>query len=263
MKWDSPPAGSLICTHVETILDKAGTTTLPIVVQLSPFLEQKERIMRFAKLHKIAVSAIAALALVAVLAAFFQASQQTTNRSSANQDPQQDSRQGPKQASGRNRGGGERKWIWLSEPPTFLELVEVKNLDSDKWMEDLEIKVKNTSEKPICFIEFNVSVPGLKVVDATVGFDLHFGSPDLWHKSRPSIEDKLLEPGEEVVLTVKEAYKPFLRKVFERATDERGIVPSTVSQVAFYFYQTMFSDGTKYGGKQKLLEGEKKQSLNT
>jgi hypothetical protein len=215
---------------------------------------ERERIMRFAKFHSMAVSAIAALALVAVLAAFFQASQQTINRASV------------KQGLGQDRDEAKRKWRWLIEPLPFLELIELRNLDSDNWMTDLEIKLKNKSEKPIYYVDLIVCVPDLKSHDAIVTIHFELGNPDLWSKDEPlasaSPGDKFLKPGEETVLKVKDEHKSFLRKIFEQAIPQRGDLTTSTSRLELYFHQIVFSDGTKYSGKQLVPGSGKKQSLN-
>lgn len=208
--------------------------------------------MRFTTFQKTIVFAIAVLTFASILAAFYHASQPSANVASA------------KQGIGQDQEGAKRKWRWLSTLPPFLELVEIKNLDSDNWVTDLQIKIKNKSDKPIMYIDFYVFAPDLKN-DYGHDFDavFSFGDHRLWSKDRASEEDKLLQPGEEVVLTQKEDYKASAPKRLERALSQRRDLSSRDLRLEIAPHYTMFSDGTKYHGAQLIKGSGPQQSFST
>ena len=56
--------------------------------------------------------------------------------------------------------------------PQHLPLkIKIKNLESEKWVHDLEVEVTNTSDKPIYFIEFFLVMPEIK---SEAGHDTEF-----------------------------------------------------------------------------------------
>ena len=87
-----------------------------------------------------------------------------------------------------------------------LAVSEVRNLQNQHWWQDLEIEVKNISNKPIYYIRFGVSLPD------SVGFNgnswgifMRYGRPALVSlKERLEAEDIPLKPGEVHVFKIPE-----------------------------------------------------------
>ena len=89
---------------------------------------------------------LGALAVIALLA---------VNRVVSSQQQDQNSGNPSSQAA----TARERK-IGVGIPKHLPLKFEVKNLNSERWVYDLEINVTNTSAKPIYFLDFFITVPG-------------------------------------------------------------------------------------------------------
>src|ERR1051325_1186394 len=58
--------------------------------------------------------------------------------------------------------------------------IKAKNVTNEKWANDLEIEITNTSDKPIYFLSFSLRLQGIKAPDGLeFGFWLHYGRPQL------------------------------------------------------------------------------------
>lgn len=85
--------------------------------------------------------------------------------------------------------------------------IKAKNVINEKWANDLEIEVTNTSDKPIYFLSFSLRLQGIKAADGLeFGFWLHYGRPQLIDFSVPvESTDIPLLPNETCVLKIPEA----------------------------------------------------------
>src|SRR5438067_785121 len=61
--------------------------------------------------------------------------------------------------------------------PSHLPIkIKVKNLNSSRWVDDLEIEVTNTSTKPIYFLLFYVAFPEVKAPSGDpISFTMRYG----------------------------------------------------------------------------------------
>jgi hypothetical protein len=111
--------------------------------------------------------ALGALAVITLLA---------VNRVVSSQ--QQD--QTPGNPSSQGATARERK-IGVGIPKHLPLKFEVKNLNSERWVYDLEINVTNTSTKPIYFLDFFITVPGYinKSTGNKLGFWFRYGRIEL------------------------------------------------------------------------------------
>jgi len=85
--------------------------------------------------------------------------------------------------------------------------IKAKNVTNEKWVNDLEVEVTNTSDKPIYFLSFSLRLQGIKAPDGVeFGFWLHYGRPQLIDFSVPlESTDVPLMPNETCVLKTPEA----------------------------------------------------------
>jgi hypothetical protein len=85
--------------------------------------------------------------------------------------------------------------------------VKVKNLNSGKWMNDLEVEVTNTGEKPIYFIMFTVYFVDVKMENGDdLGFPLRYGRQELYLiENHAAPEDIPIEPGATYVFKAPES----------------------------------------------------------
>jgi hypothetical protein len=126
-----------------------------------------------------------------------------------------------------------------------IEIVSVRNLRKRKhWVRDLELEVKNVSAKPIYEVYFNFFLPDDKG-DRGVpyGMYLDYGRFELLHPSQhSSVDDKPIEPGETVILSVNER----LSRGYEYHV-ATGNVPEQASyNVRMMVLAINFGDGTGF-----------------
>lgn len=127
-----------------------------------------------------------------------------------------------------------------SDAPLPLKIIEVRNLQSEHWWRDLEIEVKNISDKPIYAIQLIVSLPDtLALYDVTHGTPLEYGRYELRDISnRANADDRPLNPGETYIFKIPE-------KVWPTFT----IPPvSATLKVKLRIQSVFFGDGTGLSG---------------
>jgi hypothetical protein len=86
-------------------------------------------------------------------------------------------------------------------------LVDLKDRQNENWVRDFALDVKNTSDKPIYFVLFTLSMPDVPGPHGVpVGFQLFYGRYELLEvgnaKAKPG--DVPIKPGETVVLKPEE-----------------------------------------------------------
>lgn len=85
--------------------------------------------------------------------------------------------------------------------------VKVKNLDKEKWVREVEVEVKNTGDKPIYYLGFNLLMPELTDEKGTVvAVSFRYGRAELGlFESRPTAEDVPIQPGDTYIMKVPES----------------------------------------------------------
>jgi hypothetical protein len=143
-----------------------------------------------------------------------------------------------------------------------LDVVEVRHLQAERWYKDLEIEVKNVSDKPIYFILAYIIFPDDKAPNGDSGIPLVYGTAknvDIGEFADP--EDIHLDPGKTYVFTIPED----LRKGLEDRTQK---YPGVHKKMVLKFALISFGDGTGFevGEKRDLRwkkptdpEGSKKE----
>ena len=119
--------------------------------------------------------------------------------------------------------------------------VNVKNLNSRKWVDDLEIEVTNTSGKPIYFLLFYVALPEVTSPSGiTIVFPMRYGRMDFVDFTKPLRPDDVpIQPGDTYVF--KSGHTTEDWEKFKAATNNPE--PRLVQLV---FSNLYFGDGTGY-----------------
>jgi len=84
--------------------------------------------------------------------------------------------------------------------------VEVKNLDKENWMREVELEVKNTGGKPIYYLGLRLQMPEVTDENGTiVAAIFNYGRPELGDfERRPTAEDVPIQPGDTYTMKVPE-----------------------------------------------------------
>jgi hypothetical protein len=142
--------------------------------------------------------------------------------------------------------------------------VKIKNLQSKTWHKDLEIEVKNISDKPIYFILAYLTFPDDKVGDGEVGLHLTFGKREniqIIQLADPG--DPHIAPGEIYVFTIPEPFRTNFEGRHKR-------YPNLDKNLLLRFAVISFGDGTGFevgeprdfrGRKVSIFEGSSTQEL--
>jgi hypothetical protein len=125
-----------------------------------------------------------------------------------------------------------------------VELVEIRNHESESWSKDLEIEVKNVSSKPIYFVRAYLIFPDEKTATGESGIRLTWGdAAKLDSRNYALAEAERVEPGKTFVLTIPE----MLRKGI--AAKQR-LHPEVTKKLELEFTKIYFGDGTGFEGPQ-------------
>jgi hypothetical protein len=132
---------------------------------------------------------------------------------------------------------------------TTVVIVEIRNLQGEHWLRDLEIEVQNNSGKPIYFMEVILYFPDIPKITDTEGIErgfatsLIYGRRDLTKlKQRITHEDVPILPGEKCILRIPE---PKWRGL-EAHLARNNIQHSTIKRVRLRIYSLNFGDGTGF-----------------
>ena len=136
----------------------------------------------------------------------------------------------------------ERKIQFKYLPPNVMKIVEVRNLNKDAWLRDLEIEMKNISGKPIYLLDIDIVLPEISPREGD-----RLGS--IWQYGNTSLtsNDKLAEPSDipiklndSVVVKVPKKYIDWLE------TGEYKDLIQSVTKLEVEFTFINFGDGTGY-----------------
>ena len=151
-----------------------------------------------------------------------------------------------------------QKEMGIGVPKHIPIKIKVKNLNNEKWANDLEVEITNKSDKPIYYLSFLVIPQSENVADEKVAFWLHYGRPQLNNFSTP-IEntDVPLLPNETCVLKIPESNADGWEAL---RTKHNKPQPKKVGLV---FQALNFGDGTGYMDAQGTpVDKHKRASLN-
>lgn len=150
---------------------------------------------------------------------------------------------------GQDPGPAQRK-IETYRPPSVteplpLKIVDVKNLQNDSFLRDMEIHLKNVSDKPIYYIRLGVHLPAVKEYSGgkDFGFFIRYGRPELSDlKQKPGDDDKPLMPNKTHVFKVPEA----ISLGFESYALNKKLPLSATLSVLFRIDTVNFGDGSGF-----------------
>jgi hypothetical protein len=129
-------------------------------------------------------------------------------------------------------------------PPHVPIKVELQNLDAEKLLEKITVKVTNVSKKPIYFLDLEILLPEVLSSNGNpIGFPLRYGREDLIQFDKPlRPEDVPVQPGEVYVFKVDERSL----KGFKQYASNINLTPSEIKRVYLFFYSLNFGDGTGF-----------------
>jgi hypothetical protein len=133
-----------------------------------------------------------------------------------------------------------------------VTIQELKNLqaEEDRWFRDLQVVVKNVSDKPIYFISMHVVFPEMKPPGGSsrIGFNLSYGRPELGDITvLRGTNDVPIKPGDTYVFTIPS----FRAEAYESMKKRRGIV--FTKRIQFLFAAISFGDRTGFNEGQSGL----------
>jgi hypothetical protein len=129
--------------------------------------------------------------------------------------------------------------------PAHLPLkVELLNLDKEPLLANIEVKVTNTSKKPIYFLELAITLPDFSLPQgAPLGYVFQYGRSDLATFKEPAnSEDKPINPNESYVFKVTGE----MLSIFEEQMTQINHTQSEVRRVYLFFAQLNFGDKTGF-----------------
>jgi hypothetical protein len=143
--------------------------------------------------------------------------------------------------------------------PAHLPIkVKVKNLEKDKWADELEIEVRNTGDKPIYYLNLALLMPEVMVSGSPTGFSLVYGNMELIDvKKRPEPADVSIQPGESYVFKLPE------RSVKGWKVHKAGSEQANPKKLVLIFKSLRFGDGTGFWTTGGVPVPNKKVSRNT
>jgi hypothetical protein len=122
------------------------------------------------------------------------------------------------------------------------------DLNNESWVRDLEFELKNTGDKPIYFMQFNLAPDfGKPPSERSLALTIVYGRQDLITFENPLLaEDMPIKPGESVSLRIRaEEIKGW--DYFKRA-ENWPEAWSKPAKVTLYFERMRFGDGTGFDG---------------
>lgn len=129
--------------------------------------------------------------------------------------------------------------------PAHLPLkVELQNLDAEKLLDHITLKVTNLSKKPIYFLDLEIILPDvLSPQGDPMGFPLRYGRLDLLQFDKPlRSEDVPIQPGESYIFKIDSRSLAG----FKQYSNRISLTQSEIKRVYIFFYLLNFGDGTGF-----------------
>ena len=125
-----------------------------------------------------------------------------------------------------------------------IEIVAIRNVQSDHWMRDLELEIKNISHKPIYEAYVTLFLPDDKdSADRPYGVNLQYGRLALIDPDRrPWPEDKPIQPGESALLRVDER----ISSGYEVHLRTKNVPKEASNRIRMILLAVNFGDGTGF-----------------
>jgi hypothetical protein len=137
---------------------------------------------------------------------------------------------------------GQEKKLFANIPAHLPLKVKVKNVNSKRWVHDLEVEVTNTSDRPIYFLGFGIILPEITGSSGhKIGFSLSYGRGELIDFSTPIRPDDMpLQPGEKHIFKIREG----IANGWDSLKEKEG--KPELKRVHLIFQELNFGDGTGF-----------------
>jgi hypothetical protein len=145
----------------------------------------------------------------------------------------------------------QRKTRIIKPPRVPLSISAVKNLEKDNWLEDIEIEIKNDSNKPIYYLSISLHFPDLPRsteadgISRDYGMLLSYGRGNLLQSGRfATASDLAIPPGRTYTFKINEAYRKGLLSYLSK----NNLSISVIKNIDIRIGSISFGDGTGYVG---------------
>jgi hypothetical protein len=139
-------------------------------------------------------------------------------------------------------------------PHAPIEIRKVNNLQGEHFLRDLEIEIRNVSEKPIYYIRLCLSLPEVKMNGKTSGFCLRYGRLDLVDlRELAGPDDKPLQPDESYIFKVPDP----IWQGYDLYFSQNNMSAADVHAVKFRLDTISFGDGTGYESGGAIYKSQK------
>lgn len=212
--------------------------------------------MRHAQFNRFAISILSTVALLVLAALILQTPHQATSIAA----------DGKSFAPVKQEPKPKRKMALKYDPIPEVKLVKVRNLDSDSWLEDLEIEIKNASDKPIYYAHVLLYLPDIIPSGIPGGselvFQLRFGNIQLTSfKVFAQPGDESIPPGGTYIFKLPKIQIENYKKILARIEARSGVIPE-VKEVVVNLYIINYGDGTGFLAGQPVPGKPKDKSMN-
>ena len=137
-----------------------------------------------------------------------------------------------------------------------VAIKEIRNLQGRDFIRKLEVEVQNVSNKPIYYVDLDLTFPDIEVRPRThLGLSLVYGDIRLSHLTQPaSPQDEFIPPGGTYVLKV---ILPECQG-FEWHREDMNFPTAATNHIELRFMEVSFGDGTGYSDD---IEYNRRRSL--
>lgn len=157
-----------------------------------------------------------------------------------------------------NKANQQRSWELKGKgfPTGVIEITEIKNLNSENFFEDIEIIVKNISDKSI----YHIYLLGVATETKAIGLPFHYGAGRLVdiEKQLAKPTDIALPPGQTVALKLD----PKIALGYKKAEEQGRFSMTAFSKIKIVSQVVNFGDGTGFLLGDYLTSKGKKISQN-
>jgi hypothetical protein len=125
-----------------------------------------------------------------------------------------------------------------------VAIKQIRNAQSDHFLRDVEIEIKNITNKPIYYVHLFIWFPDLEVKpNVHYGLSLIYGDTRFFRVAElASPQDHPIPPGGTVTLTVPSS----TWEGFEGYKEEVNLPPAATNKVEIWLQEVNFGDGTEY-----------------
>lgn len=147
-----------------------------------------------------------------------------------------------------------RQIAFRSLIPKEIEIVAIRNYESEKWYEDLEFEIKNNSQKDIWYILLHIGLPEFSIDDMETTFLLEFGSNKPKVEEIPTDQRPAIRSGESHIFKIP----PHQVENFKKMHSPDGVTMPEVGLLRFKLYKIYYTDGTGFLNGEPIIRKEGK-----